>query len=88
MVVQNGTRPNREGRGGRGILAPRPTATESLLAGIHFDGFDIHETRRFANALVRERDRWADVNRHGRRYSDRETATYRRNALARRDGGK
>lgn len=69
-------------------LTVRDPRIESLLAGMQIDKEDIAETRSFGNALLRQRDAWADVNRHGRRYLDRATATYRRNALARRDGGK
>lgn len=71
-------------------LVPRAPLIESTLAGFQFDlePQQIAECRVWGNALVRARDAWADANRHGRRYSDRQTATHHRNALARRDGGK
>ena len=69
-------------------LTVRDPRLEALLGGLELDEETIPQTRSFGNALLRQRDARADVNRHGRRYSDREAATYRRNALARRDGGK
>lgn len=71
-------------------LAPRAPLIESTLAGFQFDlePQDVADCRRFGNALRAARDAWADRNRHGRRYGDKALATYRRNALARRDGGK
>lgn len=59
-----------EKREGRVRLSPRSPLIENMLAGISIDDFDIDETRRFGNALLRARDTWADANRKGRRYSD------------------
>lgn len=67
-------------------LSARGVRIEALLGGIQFDGFDIEETRRFGNALLVARDLWADRNRHGLRYSDREAARLN-NRLARAKGG-
>lgn len=90
MAALNGERPNREGREGRERLTARPFAViENTLASITFDGFDIQESRRWGNALMRARENWADIHRHGRRYSDVETARAN-NSLVRkgRDGAR
>jgi len=42
------------------------------LASIEFDGAIVNETTRWGNALMRSRDAWADANRNGKRYSDRD----------------
>lgn len=77
-----------EKREGRVRLSPRrPQFIESMLAGISIDGFDIDETRRFGNALLRARDAWADRYRAGRRYSD-DTADRQPNSLGYRKGGR
>lgn len=76
-----------EKRKARSVLSPKGPLIETALACINFDGFDIDETRRFGNALLAARKEWADKNRNGRRYSDKETAQ-RKSSLAkpRRDG--
>lgn len=66
---------------GRATLGVRDPIISASLEAIAFDGFDIEQTRRFGNALLRARNEWADKNRHGRRYSDIDTA--RRNSLVR-----
>lgn len=71
-----------EKREGRVRLSPRGPQIESLLAGISIDGFNIEETRRWGNALLAARDVWSGKYRHGRRYSDIETARQNK-ALAR-----
>ena len=60
---------------GRSVLALRPQRTENLLASISgIEVSNIDEIRRFSNALIAARDRWADENRCGRRYSDAQEA--------------
>lgn len=59
-----------EKREGRARLSVRDPLIENMLASISIEGFDIDETRRFGNALLRARNAWADENRKGRRYSD------------------
>ena len=59
-----------EKREGRVRLSVRDPLIENMLAGISIEDFDIEETRRFGNALLRARAAWADENRNGRRYSD------------------
>lgn len=73
---------------GRERLSLRDPRLNALLGGLELDEESIPETRLFGNALLRQRDAWADRNRSGRRYSDREAYQHKRNALARRDGGK
>ena len=63
-----------EKREGHMLLTARSPRIENLLGGIHFDGFDLEQARRFGNALLRARDARADRNRHGRRYSEVETS--------------
>ena len=59
----------------RGTLAPRFARTENMLAGIpDIENCNVDEVRRFSNALIVERDAWADENRCGRRYSDAQEA--------------
>lgn len=79
-----------EKRAERIRLAPRAPLIETVLADFTFDlePQHIENCRAWGNALVRSRDTWADRHRHGRRYSDKAEVAYRRNALARRDGGK
>jgi len=87
------------GAAGKGIATPgssksrerltiRDPRLDALLGGLELDEETMPETRSFGNALLRQRDAWADRNRSGRRYSDREAYQHKRNALARRDGGK
>ena len=57
-------------REGRARLSVRDPLIENMLASISIEGFDIDETRRFGNALLRARNVWADQYRKGRRYSD------------------
>ena len=73
-------------REGRARLSPRGPLIETLLGGIQFDGFDIEQTRRFGNALLAARNKWADTHRHGRRHSDAEYA--RQNGSLIRKGGR
>lgn len=60
--------------GGRATLTVRdPLIEQTLLAGnIPLDDPNIESVRRWSNALLKARNAWADENRHGRRYSDRE----------------
>ena len=88
MDLQEGDR-TPEVRRERPRLAPRAPLIELALAGFNFDGFNVEETRRFGNALLRERNKWADEHRHGRRYSDAGLARHQnRLASYRRDGAK
>lgn len=64
----NATPEKREGRVRLSVRGPH--FLENMLAGISIEGFNIEETRRFGNALLRARDAWAQENRNGRRYSD------------------
>jgi hypothetical protein len=66
---------------GRNRLTVRDPRLEVMLAGISIEGDTLEETRRWGNSLLRSRDVWADKNRCGRRYSDREAA--QRNGLVR-----
>jgi len=61
-------------RGGRPRLAPRDPLIEQTIAGsnISLDPNDLEEVRRWSNSIRRARDAWADLNRNGRRYSDRD----------------
>jgi len=76
-----------EKRKDRAVLSPRGPFIETALASIQFDDYDIDGTRRFGNALLAARDTWADANRNGRRYSDKETARFRNSLAAARKGG-
>lgn len=58
MENRNGSRPNREGRGGRAILAARPTAVVSLIADLDTDGIDINAVGTWGNALVAAARLW------------------------------
>ncbi|WP_324740127.1 hypothetical protein U8326_10130 [Tsuneonella sp. CC-YZS046] len=83
-VLERGPLP--EKRKSREVLSPRLyPLVEKVLAGINIDDFNIEQTRRFGNALLRARDLWSDQYRGGRRYSDRETAQV--TGLVRRTGG-
>jgi len=73
--------PTPERHEGRARLSVRDPRIETLLGGISIEGFNLEQTRTWGNALLRARDNWADRNRKGRRYSDRETAE--RNGLVR-----
>lgn len=55
-------------------MAVRNPLVEQILLGgnLTLDGEGIEEARRWGNSLIRSRDAWADLNRHGRRYSDRD----------------
>lgn len=59
---------------GRVTLAVRNPLIEQTLLGsnLPLDGSYLEDARRWGNALLKARDAWADLNRHGRRYSDRE----------------
>jgi hypothetical protein len=71
-----------EKREGRARLSVRgPQFLESMLAGISIEGFNVEETRRFGNALLRARDDWARQYRGGKRYSD-DAPNRERNSLA------
>lgn len=60
--------------GGRKLLTSRNPLTEQTLqaSNISLDGHSLEAVRRWGNALLKARDAWADSNRHGRRYSDRD----------------
>lgn len=60
--------------GGRVTLAVRDPLVEQTLLGsnLPLDANHLEDARRWGNALLRARDAWADSNRQGRRYSDRE----------------
>ena len=62
--------------GGRVTLAVRNPLTEQTLlaSNIPLDGPNIENVRRWGNDLIKARDAWADSNRSGRRYSDREAS--------------
>lgn len=82
MRLERGT-PAPERREGRARLSVRDPRLDSVLGSICIDGFNIDETRRWGNSLLHARDQWADLNRGGRRYSDRDTAQAQ-NSLVRR----
>ena len=60
--------------GGRATLAVRNPLTEQTLqaSNISLDGHSIEAVRRWGNNLIKARDAWADSNRGGRRYADRD----------------
>ena len=62
--------------GGRRTLAVRnPLVEQTLLGSNHpLDGHSLETVRRWGNDLIKARDAWADSNRSGRRYSDREAS--------------
>lgn len=76
-----------EKREGRARLSVRDPLIENMLASISIEGFNIDQTRRFGNALLRARDAWADENRKGRRYSDA-TGERQQNSLGWQNGGR
>jgi hypothetical protein len=82
MVRTEGCAHKREGRP---VIGPRDPRIENWLGGFQIDlaPNDIEDVRRWGNAALRSRDAWADSNRSGRRYSDRETPLRTGNALAR-----
>lgn len=57
-------------------MAVRNPLTEQTLqaSNISLDGHSIEAVRRWGNDLIKARDAWADSNRSGRRYSDREAS--------------
>lgn len=59
---------------GRARLTRRDPLTEQTLqaSNISLDGHSIEAVRRWSNDLIKARDAWADSNRNGRRYSDRD----------------
>lgn len=63
--------------GGRVTLAVRNPLIEQTLLGsnVPFDATSLEDARRWGNSLLKARDAWADLNRHGRRYSDRDAAS-------------
>lgn len=63
--------------GGRVTLAVRnPLVEQTLLASnVPIDAPILEDARRWGNSLLKARDAWADLNRHGRRYSDRDAAS-------------
>ena len=83
-TLYTGDRP--QTRKDRAKLSPRGPVIENMLAGISITDFDIEQTRRFGNALLAARNKWADTHRHGRRYSDAEYA--RQNGSLIRKGGR
>lgn len=57
------------------LTTRRPEIISSLAtAGIDPNSDEGLSAQVFAAALLRARDAWADQNRHGRRYSDREAS--------------
>jgi len=60
--------------GGRPVLTSRDPLTEQTLlaSNIALDGNSIENVRRWSNELIKARNAWADLNRNGRRYSDRD----------------
>lgn len=62
--------------GDRVTLTSRNPLVEQTLLGsnLPLDPTHLEDARRWGNALLMARDAWADSNRHGRRYSDREAA--------------
>lgn len=85
MLSTNGDRAPKTRRE-RLRLAPRAPLIESVLAGNNLDGVSIEAVRGWGNALLAARQQWADANRNGRRYTDRDEAKAR-NSLVRRGGG-
>ena len=81
MALERG-QPAPERREGRERLSIRDPRIETMLAGISVPEDTLPKVRSWSNALMIARDLWADQNRRGRRYSDRETAQAR-NSLAR-----
>ncbi len=63
-------------KGRRAVLTTRrPEIISSLAtAGIEPTSDEGMAAQVFAAAILKARDAWADVNRHGRRYSDREAS--------------
>lgn len=79
--IRTGVRPHKQE--GRTTLTVRPPHyIESALAAGNFDPDCVAHATCWGNAMLAARDLWADQNRHGRRYSDVETARHQ-NALAR-----
>jgi hypothetical protein len=60
--------------GGRLRLAPRDPLIEQTIASsnLNLDEADLEDVRRWGNSFRRSRDAWADLNRNGRRYSDKD----------------
>ena len=57
------------------LTTRRPEIISALVgAGISQDSEEGMSAQVWAAALLKARDLWADSNRHGRRYSDRESA--------------
>ncbi|WP_298196750.1 hypothetical protein [Novosphingobium sp.] len=54
-----------------GTLAPVNRPIDHVLAGLNIDGVNLQDAAAWGNNLLRLRDQWADINRKGRRYSDR-----------------
>ncbi len=70
-------------RKSRTVLTARLSGTvEHALAGItvKLDDPDIEDARRFGNALLLARDAWADRERFGRRYAERDVGPLVRKA--------
>ena len=86
VSIRTGVRPHKQE--GRTTLTVRPPYfIESALAAGNFDPDCVAQAARWGNALLASRDLWADQNRHGRRYSDVETAN-QNNVLARGKRGR
>jgi len=77
-----------EMRKGRDTLTVRNPFIETCLAVQNLDGVNIGEVTRFGNAILHARNLWADEHRHGRRYSDRQTAQAKASGLRPRGGGR
>ena len=62
--------------GDRSTLTVRDPLTEQTLQAskVSLDGHTLENVRRWGNDLIKARDAWADSNRSGRRYSDREAS--------------
>lgn len=58
-----------------GTLSPHNRLIDTVCAGLNVDGAIIQEASAWGNALLLARNAWADTNRNGRRYSDRETTS-------------
>ena len=58
----------------RPVLAPRHPLVEQVLCNANIDRDDpaYWEAQRWGRAFIAARDAWADANRHGRRYADRD----------------
>lgn len=68
MVIRNGPRPNREGRGDQRVLTLRSSAVvEKVLAGYDLTGCNIEELGRWGNALAVAARVWVGSRGYGER---------------------